>query len=131
MKFGKFYQPKPSRRRGGRPKSPATIERERIAAEKARAEAVAGEKREADRQAAAFAAFEAAESGKFNGFEFADAFHNVYNKADAIYTAEANDSAEAVTPWGVIHTGADGVTVYVMNDAPRKMVYFNRSIYLI
>nr|DAK85962.1 MAG TPA: hypothetical protein [Caudoviricetes sp.] len=124
MRFSSTHQPKPSRRRGGRPKSPATIERER-------AEAVAAEKREADRQAAAFAAFEAAESGDFNGFEFADAFHRAYNKADAIYTAEANDSAEAVTPWGVIPTGADGVTVYVMNDAPRKTVYFNRSIYLI
>lgn len=75
MRFSSTHQPKPSRRRGGRPKSPATIERERIAAEKAR--------------------------------------------------------AEAVTPWGVIPTGADGVTVYVMNDAPRKTVYFNRSIYLI
>lgn len=131
MRFSKYNQPKPSRRRGGRPKSPATIERERIAAEKARAEAIAAEKREADREAAAFAAFESAENGEFNGFEFADAFHRVYNKADAIYTAEANDSAEAVTPWGVIPTGADGVTVYVMNDAPRKTVYFNRSIYLI
>lgn len=125
MRFSSTHQP--SRRRGGRPKSPATIERERVAALK-----------EAEKQAAAMAAFEAAPGGDdpanlpaWDGFEFVDAFHRVYNKAHALYVAESDDAADVRTPHGVYHVYADGVTVYFMNDAPRKIVYFNRSIYLI
>lgn len=119
-KFSKWNQPK--HRGGGRPLDPNSK---------------AGQKRaEAAQKDTAFAEFENAESGNFNGFAFANSFHAAYNKADALEVLTADDCADVVTSAGAkIHAGADGVTVYVMTEAAqsgdaKKRVVFNRSIYI-
>lgn len=71
-KFSKWNQP--NNRRGGRPldlNSKAGQKR----AEQAR--------KEQEREKTAFAEFENAEGGSYNGFSFANAFHAAYSKSDA------------------------------------------------
>lgn len=72
-KFSKWNQPK--RRGGGRPLDPNS-KAGRKRAEQAR--------KEQEREALAFAEFENAEGGSYNGFSFANAFHAAYSNADAL-----------------------------------------------
>lgn len=80
--------------------------------------------------------FENAESGIFDGFEMVKSFHAKYSKYDAIEWGYADDCADFTSSAGaVIHTGADGVNVYLMTESAVKsggckQVHFNRSIYV-
>lgn len=120
MKFSKYYQPK--HRNGGRKPSEKSLEKRRLQAEQpARAEH--------ERELQAWQKFEEAESGNFNGFAFVNIFHERVNKANALYIGESDDGANVSTPFGVFHTGADGITVYFFSKTPKKRVDFNRSSY--
>jgi len=116
MKFSRTHQPK--HRNGGRRLAPATIE-------KRQSEAIA----ERERQIKAFERFENAKGGTFDGFEFVGVFHERINKDAAIYSGISDDCADVKTPFGIFHTGADGVTAYFFSKSPVKTVQFNRSIY--
>lgn len=120
MLFSKFHQPKPSRRRGGRKPSAATI---------AKREQKAREERQ--REQIAFDNFLNADSGIFDGFDFVNLFHQKYNKSEAVYIGYSNDSADVVTDFGTFHAGADDVAAYFYSKNPTKIVMFNRSVYFI
>lgn len=122
MLFSKYKQPKKANRRGGRKPSPATLAK-REAALRAQYE------REQNAEAVAFEKFMTAEHGDFDGFAFVNLFHEHFDKRNAIYTTESDDEANAITPFGTFHAGADGVTAYFFSEQPRKVVYFNRSVY--
>lgn len=123
MKFSKNNQP--AHRGGGSRPSEATI---------ARRQAEAKEAKSADEQA--YAVFEQASEGFFNGFSMVESFHRYHDKATALEVLTSDDSAEVVTSSGAtIHAGADDITVYVMtNEAKagnvKKVVRFNRSVYV-
>lgn len=122
MLFSKYKQPKKANRRGGRKPSPATLAK-RQAALRAQYE------REQNAEAIAFEKFMTAEHGDFDGFAFVNLFHEHFDKRNAIYTTESNDEANAITPFGTFHAGADGVAVYFFSEQPKKVVTFNRSVY--
>lgn len=122
MKFSKFNQL--NNKKGGRKPSQATIA-------KRNAEIEAERDRQHLAEAIAFEKFCKAKSGNFNGFEFPELFHRHFDKRNAIYTTESNDTADAITPFGTFHTGADGVAVYFFSEQPKKKVSFNRSVYYI
>lgn len=82
-------------------------------------------------EAVAFEKFITAEHGDFDGFAFVNLFHEHFDKRNAIYTTESDDEANAITPFGTFHAGADGVTAYFFSEQPKKVVYFNRSVYFI
>lgn len=124
MLFSRYKQPKKANRRGGRKPSPATLAK-RQAALRAQYE------REQNAEAVAFEKFIAAEHGDFDGFAFVNLFHEHFDKRNAIYTTESDDEANAITPFGTFHAGADGVTAYFFSEQPKKVVYFNRSVYFI
>jgi hypothetical protein len=124
MLFSKYKQPKKANRRGGRKPSPATLAK-RQAALRAQYE------REQNAEAVAFEKFMTAEHGDFDGFAFVNLFHEHFDKRNAIYTTESDDEANAITPFGTFHAGADGVTAYFFSEQPKKVVYFNRSVYFI
>lgn len=124
MLFSRYKQPKKANRRGGRKPSPATLAK-RQAALRAQYE------REQNAEAVAFEKFMTAEHGDFDGFAFVNLFHEHFNKRNAIYTTESDDEANAITPFGTFHAGADGVTAYFFSEQPKKVVYFNRSVYFI
>ena len=124
MLFSKYNQPKKANRRGGRKPSPATLAK-RQAALRAQYE------REQNAEAVAFEKFMTAENGDFDGFEFVNLFHEHFDKRNAIYTTESDDEANAITPFGTFHAGADGVTAYFFSEQPKKVVTFNRSVYFI
>lgn len=124
MLFSRYNQPKKANRRGGRKPSPATLAK-RQAALRAQYE------REQNAEAIAFEKFMTAENGDFDGFEFVKLFHEHFDKRNAIYTTESDDEANAITPFGTFHAGADGVTAYFFSEQPKKVVYFNRSVYFI
>ena len=123
MLFSKYNQPKKANRRGGRKPSPATLAK-RQAAQKEN-------EREQNAEAVAFEKFITAEHGDFDGFAFVNLFHEHFDKRNAIYTTESDDEANAITPFGTFHAGADGVTAYFFSEQPKKVVYFNRSVYFI
>lgn len=83
---------------------------------------------EREKQEAAYARFEAAESGSFNGYEMIDIFHEKMRGRQPLRVVEADDTANA----DGVHVGADGVTVYFFapSDRVKKQVRFNYSIYL-
>lgn len=116
MRFSKWHQPK--NRRGGRKPSEATIAKKQ-----------AELRAERERQEKAFFNFTNAESGDFNGFAFVDIFHEKIDKRAAIFTGISDDCADIRTPFGIFHTGADGMTAYFFSEQPKKTVSFNRSIY--
>lgn len=87
--------------------------------------------REQNAEAKAFEKFMNSEGGIFDGFAFVNLFHEHFDKRNAIYTTESNDTANAITPFGTFHTGADGVAVYFFSEQPTKQVNFNRSVYFI
>lgn len=124
MLFSRYKQPKKANRRGGRKPSPATLAK-RQAALRAQYE------REQNAEAIAFEKFMTAESGDFDGFAFVNLFHEHFDKRNAIYTTESDDEANAITPFGTFHAGADGVMAYFFSEQPMKVVYFNRSVYFI
>lgn len=124
MLFSKYKQPKKANRRGGRKPSPATLAK-REAALRAQYE------REQNAEAVAFEKFITAEHGDFDGFAFVNLFHEHFDKRNAIYTTESDDEANAITPFGTFHAGADGVTAYFFSEQPKKVVYFNRRVYFI
>ena len=124
MLFSRYNQPKKANRRGGRKPSPATLAK-RQAALRAQYE------REQNAEAIAFEKFMTAENGDFDGFAFVNLFHEHFDKRNAIYTTESDDEANAITPFGIFHAGADGVTAYFFSEQPKKVVYFNRSVYFI
>lgn len=124
MLFSKYKQPKRANRRGGRKPSPATLAK-RQAALRAQYE------REQNAEAVAFEKFMTAEHGDFDGFAFVNLFHEHFDKRNAIYTTESDDEANAITPFGTFHAGADGVTAYFFSEQPKKVVYFNKSVYFI
>lgn len=124
MLFSRYNQPKKANRRGGRKPSPATIAK-RQAALRAQYE------REQNAEAIAFEKFMTAENGDFDGFAFVNLFHEHFDKRNAIYTTESDDEANVITPFGTFHAGADGVTAYFFSEQPKKVVYFNRSVYFI
>lgn len=124
MLFSRYNQPKKANRRGGRKPSPATLAK-RQAALRAQYE------REQNAEAVAFEKFMTAESGDFDGFAFVNLFHEHFDKRNAIYTTESDDEANAITPFGIFHAGADGLTAYFFSEQPKKVVYFNRSVYFI
>lgn len=124
MLFSRYNQPKKANRRGGRKPSPATLAK-RQAAIRAQYE------REQNAEAIAFEKFMTAENGDFDGFEFVKLFHEHFDKRNAIYTTDSDDEANAITPFGIFHAGADGVTAYFFSEQPKKVVYFNRSVYFI
>lgn len=124
MLFSKYKQPKKANRRGGRKPSPATLAK-REAALRAQYE------REQNAEAVAFEKFMTAEHGDFDGFAFVNLFHEHFDKRNAIYTTESDDEANAITPFGTFHAGADGVTAYFFSEQPKKVVYFSRSVYFI
>lgn len=124
MLFSRYHQPKKANRRGGRKPSPATLAK-RQAALRAQYE------REQNAEAVAFEKFMTAEHGDFDGFAFVNLFHEHFDKRNAIYTTESDDEANAITPFGTFHAGADGVTAYFFSEQPKKVVYFNRSVYFI
>lgn len=88
------------------------------------------------RELKAFEDFENAESGIFDGFEMVESFHKKYSKDNAIEWGYADDCADFTSSAGaVIHTGADGVNVYLMTEnavksGGCKQVRFNRSVYV-
>lgn len=124
MLFSRYNQPKKANRRGGRKPSPATIAK--------REEALRAQyEREQNAEAIAFEKFMTAESGDFDGFAFVNLFHEHFDKRNAIYTTESDDEANVITPFGTFHAGADGVTAYFFSEQPKKVVYFNRSVYFI
>lgn len=123
MLFSRYKQPKKANRRGGRKPSPATLAK-RQAAQKEN-------EREQNAEAVAFEKFMTAEHGDFDGFAFVNLFHEHFDKRNAIYTTESDDEANAITPFGTFHAGADGVTAYFFSEQPKKVVYFNRSVYFI
>lgn len=122
MLFSRYNQPKKANRRGGRKPSPATLAK-RQAALRAQYE------REQNAEAVAFEKFMTAENGDFDGFAFVNLFHEHFDKRNAIYTTDSDDEANAITPFGIFHAGADGVTAYFFSEQPKKVVYFNRSVY--
>lgn len=124
MLFSRYKQPKKANRRGGRKPSPATIAK-RQAALRAQYE------REQNAEAVAFEKFMTAENGDFDGFAFVNLFHEHFDKRNAIYTTESDDEANVITPFGTFHAGADGVTAYFFSEQPKKVVYFNKSVYFI
>lgn len=124
MLYSRYHQPKRANRRGGRKPSPATLAK-RQAALRAQYE------REQNAEAIAFEKFMTAEHGDFDGFAFVNLFHEHFDKRNAIYTTESDDEANAITPFGTFHAGADGVTAYFFSEQPKKVVYFNRSVYFI
>lgn len=124
MLFSRYKQPKKANRRGGHKPSPATLAK-REAALRAQYE------REQNAEAVAFEKFMTAEHGDFDGFAFVNLFHEYFDKRNAIYTTESDDEANAITPFGTFHAGADGVTAYFFSEQPKKVVYFNRSVYFI
>lgn len=124
MLYSRYHQPKRANRRGGRKPSPATLAK-REAALRAQYE------REQNAEAIAFEKFMTAEHGDFDGFAFVNLFHEHFDKRNAIYTTESDDEANAITPFGTFHAGADGVTAYFFSEQPKKVVYFNRSVYFI
>lgn len=124
MLFSRYHQPKRANRRGGRKPSPATLAK-RQAALRAQYE------REQNAEAVAFEKFMTAENGDFDGFAFVNLFHEHFDKRNAIYTTESDDEANVITPFGTFHAGADGVTAYFFSEQPKKVVYFNRSVYFI
>ena len=124
MLFSRYNQPKKANRRGGRKPSPATLAK-RQAALRAQYE------REQNAEAVAFEKFMTAENGDFDGFAFVNLFHEHFDKRNAIYTTDSDDEANAITPFGIFHAGADGVTAYFFSEQPKKVVYFNRSVYFI
>ena len=124
MLYSRYHQPKRANRRGGRKPSPATLAK-REAALRAQYE------REQNAEAVAFEKFMTAEHGDFDGFAFVNLFHEHFDKCNAIYTTESDDEANAITPFGTFHAGADGVTAYFFSEQPKKVVYFNRSVYFI
>lgn len=124
MLFSRYNQPKKANRRGGRKPSPATLAK-RQAALRAQYE------REQNAEAIAFEKFMTAENGDFDGFAFVKLFHEHFDKRNAIYTTESDDEANAITPFGTFHAGADGVAVYFFSEQPKKVVYFNKSVYFI
>lgn len=126
MLFSRYNQPKKANRRGGRKPSPATLAK-RQAALPAQEE----NEREQNAEAIAFEKFMQAESGNFDGFAFVNLFHEHFDKRNAIYTTESDDEANAITPFGTFHAGADGVTAYFFSEQPKKVVYFNKSVYFI
>lgn len=126
MLFSRYKQPKKANRRGGRKPSPATLAK-RQAALLAQKE----NEREQNAEAVAFEKFMTAESGDFDGFAFVNLFHEHFDKRNAIYTTESDDEANAITPFGTFHAGADGVMAYFFSEQPKKVVYFNRSVYFI
>lgn len=126
MLFSRYNQPKKANRRGGRKPSPATLAK-RQAALLAQEE----NEREQNAEAVAFEKFMAAKHGDFDGFAFVNLFHKHFDKRNAIYTTESDDEANAITPFGTFHAGADGVTAYFFSEQPKKVVYFNRSVYFI
>lgn len=87
--------------------------------------------REQNAEAIAFEKFMNSEGGIFDGFAFVNLFHEHFDKRNAIYTTESDDEANAITPFGTFHAGADGVTAYFFSEQPKKVVYFNRSVYFI
>ena len=123
MLFSKYKQPKKANRRGGRKPSPATLAKRQAAQEE--------NEREQNAEAVAFEEFMTAEHGDFDGFAFVNLFHEHFDKRNAIYTTESDDEANAITPFGTFHAGADGVTAYFFSEQPKKVVYFNRSVYFI
>ena len=123
MLYSRYHQPKKANRRGGRKPSPATLAK-RQAAQKEN-------EREQNAEAVAFEKFITAEHGDFDGFAFVNLFHEHFDKRNAIYTTESDDEANAITPFGTFHAGADGVTAYFFSEQPKKVVYFNRSVYFI
>lgn len=124
MLYSRYHQPKRTNRRGGRKPSPATLAK-RQAALRAQYE------REQNAEAVVFEKFMTAEHGDFDGFAFVNLFHEHFDKRNAIYTTESDDEANAITPFGTFHAGADGVTAYFFSEQPKKVVYFNRSVYFI
>lgn len=84
----------------------------------------------------AFVRFQKANKGAFDGFEFVDEFHAVYDKRNAVEVLTSDDKADCITSAGVpIYVGADGVTVYIMTTnardiGTRKLVRFNQSVYV-
>lgn len=122
MLFSRYNQPKKANRRGGRKPSPATLAK-RQAALRAQYE------REQNAEAIAFEKFMTAENGDFDGFAFVKLFYEHFDKRNAIYTTESDDEANAITPFGTFHAGADGVTAYFFSEQPKKVVTFNRSVY--
>lgn len=124
MLFSRYKQPKKANRRGGRKPSPATLAK-RQAALRAQYE------REQNAEAVAFEKFMTAESGDFDGFAFVNLFHEHFDKRNAIYTTLSDDEANAITPFGTFHAGADNVTAYFFSEQPKKVVYFNKSVYFI
>lgn len=126
MLFSRYNQPKKANRSGGRKPSPATLAK-RQAALPAQEE----NEREQNAEAVAFEKFMTAEHGDFDGFAFVNLFHEHFDKRNAIYTTESDDEANAITPFGTFHAGADGVTAYFFSEQPKKVVYFNRSVYFI
>ena len=124
MLFSRYKQPKKANRRGGRKPSPATLAKRQAAL-------WAQYEREQNAEAKAFEKFMNSEGGIFDGFAFVNLFHEHFDKCNAIYTTESNDTANAITPFGTFHTGADGVAVYFFSEQPTKQVNFNRSVYFI
>lgn len=88
------------------------------------------------RELKAFEDFENAKSGIFDGFEMVEIFHKKYSKYNAIEWGCADDCANFTSSAGaVIHTGADGVNVYLMTESAVKsggckQVHFNTSVYV-
>lgn len=89
-----------------------------------------------EREEMALARFEQATEGTFDGFVFAETFHEKYNKEDALETLEPEHS-EVTTSSGVkISVGEIfNRTAYIMTAAARdgkskKIVEFNRSVYV-
>lgn len=120
MQFSKYHQPK--HRNGGRKPSK---EKQHELALQYQAEM---EKRR-EKSAKAFEAFLNATEGIFDGFEFVEEFHKHFNKLDAIFITEANDSAIILTPFGEFKAVEDGQIAYFFSEKPTKEVLFNRSIY--
>lgn len=76
----------------------------------------------------AFARFQNAERGYFNGFEFSGVFHEQISKADALFSGISDDAAECEG----VNVGADGVKVYFycLPENAKKIVSFNKSVYV-
>ena len=117
MRFSKYHQPK--HHNGGRPLDPNSNAGQLRTKKASEARA---------KELEAFELFQKAESGTFNGFEFANIFHEKINKKDAIIIGESDDTA---TCHGVT-VGADGVICYFFCEPQnaKKQIQFNRSVYI-
>lgn len=129
--FSKSYQPKPWRRRGGRPPSPATIAKRITEEEKKEKEWKEKHDKEWNR-------FLSGECGSFSGidFYFSTEFHKMYNRSDAIERLKPDCVGNVTTSAGYRYMISQNFRIaYVMTKEAleghaTRFVWFYETVYI-